>query len=147
MGFRSDLFYFLQGPTSISYPDLTYTGNTMTLLCGPPQNIDVGQISDSEWTFRGREIKNGIRMKITTSDRKSMLKVNNVILADTGKSKLAVFLDLRFIHPICTIQKFLMCAMYKSMFHFNYEIYCRIIIVIFIPLLSQHCHLHLGNNT
>ncbi|KAM8726509.1 adhesion G-protein coupled receptor F1-like [Acanthopagrus schlegelii] len=75
---------FYNSPTSISYPDLTYTGNTMTLLCGLPKNIDVGRISDSEWTFRGREIKNGIRMKITTSDRKSMLKVNNVILADTG---------------------------------------------------------------
>lgn len=104
MGFHSDLFFFLQGPTTISYPDLTYTGNTMTLTCGPPKNINVGRISDSEWTFRGREIKNSTRMKITTSDKKSMLKVKNVILADIGKSKLAEFLDLRFIHPICTIK-------------------------------------------
>ncbi|XP_030260214.1 adhesion G protein-coupled receptor F5-like [Sparus aurata] len=75
---------FYNSPTTISYPDLTYTGNTMTLTCGPPKNINVGRISDSEWTFRGREIKNSTRMKITTSDKKSMLKVKNVILADIG---------------------------------------------------------------
>lgn len=63
----------------------------MTLTCGPPTNLDVGQISGSEWKYNGQEIKDSIRIQITTSGMKSMLQVNNVILADIGKSKLAEF--------------------------------------------------------
>lgn len=65
----------------------------MTLTCGPPANIDVGQISGSEWKFNGWELKDSMRIKITISGMKSMLTVNNVILADIGKSKLAEFLN------------------------------------------------------
>lgn len=64
----------------------------MTLTCGPPTNIDVGQISGSEWTFNGQEIKDSMRININISGMKSILTVKNVILADIGKSKLAEFL-------------------------------------------------------
>lgn len=60
----------------------------MTLTCGPPpKNVDVGEISGSEWKFKEREIKDGVRIGITTSDSTSELTVSNVILADIGKSK------------------------------------------------------------
>lgn len=54
----------------------------MTLTCGPPY-IDLGQISASEWTFKGQKIENGKRFEIT-SGRIYTLTVNNVILADIG---------------------------------------------------------------
>lgn len=63
----------------------------MTLTCGPPKNITLGQISASVWKFKGLEIKNSGRIKITASGTKSILTVNNVILADIGESKLAKF--------------------------------------------------------
>ncbi|XP_022621871.1 adhesion G protein-coupled receptor F5-like [Seriola dumerili] len=75
---------FYRSPTSISIPNLTYTGNTMTLTCGPPKKMNVGKIDSSAWKFKGREIKDDGRMEITTSDNISKLKVNNVILADRG---------------------------------------------------------------
>lgn len=63
----------------------------MTLTCSPPPNLEVGQISGSEWKLNGQEIKDSVRIKITTSGLKSMLQINSVILADIGKSKLADF--------------------------------------------------------
>ena len=55
----------------------------MTLTCGPP-DIDLGQISASEWTFNGQKIENGKRFKIT-SGLVYTLTVNNVIHSDIGK--------------------------------------------------------------
>lgn len=79
-----------KGPTSIMIPNLTYTGSSMKLTCGPPpENIDVGQIYESEWKFQELTIRNGGRIEIVTDDNVSVLTVNNVILADTGKSNLA----------------------------------------------------------
>lgn len=79
-----------KGPTSITIPDVTYTGSSMTLICGPPpENIDLGEIYDSEWKFKALTIRNGGRIEIVTGGNMSMLTINNVILADTGKSKLA----------------------------------------------------------
>lgn len=58
----------------------------MTLTCGPPpQNIDVGQMYDSEWKSNEVTIGNGGRFEIVTVGNISMLTVSNVILADTGK--------------------------------------------------------------
>ncbi|XP_026173793.1 adhesion G protein-coupled receptor F5-like [Mastacembelus armatus] len=69
----------------ISIPDLTYTGSSMTLTCGPPpKDFNVGQISGSVWKFNGLEIKDGGRIKITTTTNTSVLIVNNVINADVG---------------------------------------------------------------
>ncbi|XP_078030247.1 uncharacterized protein LOC117252677 isoform X8 [Epinephelus lanceolatus] len=70
--------------TTISFPSLTYTGNTMLLTCGPPENVNVGLISGSVWKFQGREIKESGRLEVTTSSMKSVLTVKNVILADIG---------------------------------------------------------------
>ncbi|XP_044025375.1 adhesion G protein-coupled receptor F5-like isoform X14 [Siniperca chuatsi] len=79
---------FYNSPTSISFPNLTYTGSPMTLTCGPPpENINVGQISGFEWKFKERGIKDSERMKITASNMKSMLTVSNVILPDIGRYK------------------------------------------------------------
>ncbi|XP_037607402.1 uncharacterized protein adgrf8 isoform X2 [Sebastes umbrosus] len=64
--------------------DIIYTGNTMTLICGPPDNLDVGNFSASEWKFKGRKITSG-RIEVTNSAVNSMLKVNNVILLDIGR--------------------------------------------------------------
>ncbi|KAF0023108.1 hypothetical protein F2P81_023738, partial [Scophthalmus maximus] len=75
---------FYKSPTSITIPDLTYTGNTMFLRCEPPENFDLGLISSSRWKFKGREIKDGERIEITTSNNQSMLKVINIIPADRG---------------------------------------------------------------
>lgn len=55
----------------------------MTFTCGPPE-IDLGDISASEWTFNGRKIENCKRFEITSSAMYT-LSVNNVILADIGK--------------------------------------------------------------
>lgn len=79
--------------TTISFPSLTYTGNTMSLTCGPPENINVGLISGSVWKFQGREIKESGRLEVTTSSMKSVLTVKNVILADIGKSKIVEFVN------------------------------------------------------
>ncbi|XP_026175038.1 adhesion G-protein coupled receptor F1-like [Mastacembelus armatus] len=69
----------------ISIPDLTYTGSSMTLTCGPPpKDFNVGQISGSVWKFNGLEIKDGGRIKINTTTNTSVLIVNNVINADVG---------------------------------------------------------------
>lgn len=54
----------------------------MSLTCGPPE-IDMGQISASEWTFNGQKIENGKRFEIT-SGAVYTLRVNNVIFADSG---------------------------------------------------------------
>nr|XP_029135202.1 adhesion G protein-coupled receptor F5-like [Labrus bergylta] len=76
---------FYNSPTPISPPELTYTGNSMTLTCGPPPtNINVGHISVANWKFNGREIKNSGRIKITTLSTMSLLTVNSVILLDIG---------------------------------------------------------------
>ncbi|XP_078130150.1 uncharacterized protein LOC144533010 [Sander vitreus] len=67
---------------AISIP-LTYTGTSMTLTCGPP-DINVGQISGSEWKLNGKKITESARIKVNTSGNVSMLTVHNVILADNG---------------------------------------------------------------
>ncbi|XP_026174851.1 uncharacterized threonine-rich GPI-anchored glycoprotein PJ4664.02-like [Mastacembelus armatus] len=72
-------------PTPISFPNLTYTGDSMMLKCGPPPvNIHVGHISGSVWKFKGLEIKAGGRIKINNTGNVSVLTVNNIIAADTG---------------------------------------------------------------
>lgn len=86
-------FTFSKVPSPIDVPDVTYTGRTMTLTCGPPPNNDVGQISGSEWKFNEREIKGDNRIQIIDSGMRSQLIVNNVILADVGKSKLNLLTD------------------------------------------------------
>ncbi|XP_070706014.1 adhesion G protein-coupled receptor F5-like [Pempheris klunzingeri] len=70
---------------TVNFPDLIFTGTPMTLTCGPPpEKINMTQISGSEWKFKEREIKDSSRFKITNSNMKSTLRVNNVILADVG---------------------------------------------------------------
>lgn len=86
--------FFLKGRNPLRYPRPTYTNNDMALTCeNIDESIDVGQISGSEWKFKGRRIKNSGRFKITTSDTKSVLIVGQVIRADAGKSKLAEFVN------------------------------------------------------
>lgn len=65
----------------------------MSLTCQPGENINVGEISDVEWKFKDRKIKESERIKITTSTMKSTLTVSNVIPADSGKSKLDEFVN------------------------------------------------------
>ncbi|XP_041814179.1 uncharacterized threonine-rich GPI-anchored glycoprotein PJ4664.02-like isoform X3 [Chelmon rostratus] len=94
---------FYNSSTPIPLSGLIYTGNTMTLTCGPPKNITLGQISASVWKFKGLEIKNSGRIKITASGTKSILTVNNVILADIGlyectlRGKVMNFLQTRLV--------------------------------------------------
>ncbi|XP_074471602.1 uncharacterized protein LOC141756056 isoform X3 [Sebastes fasciatus] len=64
--------------------NIIYTGNTMTLICEPPDNLDVGNFSASEWKFKGRNITSK-RIEVINSAVNSMLKVNNVILLDIGR--------------------------------------------------------------
>ncbi|KAM7395024.1 hypothetical protein PAMA_006664 [Pampus argenteus] len=75
---------FYNSLSSISFPDLTYTNDDMTLTCGPPANINVGQISGSEWKFKERIIKDSGRIKITTSNMMSKLRIAQVVPADAG---------------------------------------------------------------
>ncbi|XP_040919849.1 uncharacterized protein LOC121199336 isoform X4 [Toxotes jaculatrix] len=84
-------------PTPITIPDLTYTGNSMRLVCGPPVNIDVGQISRAVWTFKEREIKDGGRNVITTANDVSTLVINNVISADSGPYRCTLMGKVDFI--------------------------------------------------
>lgn len=56
----------------------------MTLTCGDLE-INVGEISQSTWKHKGSEIKDSVRIKITTSGTESNVTVNKVILADIGK--------------------------------------------------------------
>ncbi|XP_030577885.1 adhesion G protein-coupled receptor F5-like [Archocentrus centrarchus] len=71
---------------SVSTPDETYTGKTMTLICGPTStdNIKIGTVSDSVWKFNDLEIKSE-RIKIDSSNNQSKLIVKNVIPADAGR--------------------------------------------------------------
>lgn len=66
----------------------------MKLTCGP-SSIDIEQISASEWTLNGQQIKEGMRFEITSGSI-STLTVNNVILADIGKS----LTPMEFIFPV-----------------------------------------------
>ncbi|XP_039638413.1 adhesion G protein-coupled receptor F4-like [Perca fluviatilis] len=74
---------YYNSQTPISIPQITYTGTSMTLTCGPPE-INVGQINGSEWTLNQGEITESARIKVNTSGMVSMLTVDNVILADIG---------------------------------------------------------------
>ncbi|XP_033181762.1 adhesion G-protein coupled receptor F1-like [Anabas testudineus] len=75
---------FYNSPTPISIPNLTYTGNSMTLTCGIfSGNINIGHISGSVWKFNGQQINTGGRINIATGDV-SNLTVNNIIPADVG---------------------------------------------------------------
>ncbi|KAM7367587.1 hypothetical protein PAMP_013873 [Pampus punctatissimus] len=69
-------------PSSIIFPALTYTNGHMILICGPPDDINVGPISGSEWKFRGRIIKDSRRIKITTTNMMSTLRIDQVVPAD-----------------------------------------------------------------
>ena len=60
----------------------------MRLTCKPPENMNIGEISKSEWKFKGRELVESERIKGTTS---SMLTVQDVILRDHGESQIAEF--------------------------------------------------------
>ncbi|XP_060947075.1 adhesion G protein-coupled receptor F5-like [Limanda limanda] len=75
---------FYQSSTSISIPELTYTGASLSLKCEPPESFSVGLISSSRWTFNGREIKHGGRFNIITTNSMSMLEVKDVIPGDSG---------------------------------------------------------------
>lgn len=86
-------FYIVIGPAPIQIPSIIYTGDRMTLTCGPP-SIQIGQISASEWTFNGQKIKKSTRFEITSGSI-SKLTVDNVILADIGK--LVTPLELFFL--------------------------------------------------
>lgn len=87
--------YIVKGPAPIQIPAVIYTGGSMTLTCGPP-NIQMGQISDSKWTFNGQKIIKSTRFEIT-SGLISKLTVNNVILADIGKSAAPAELSFLFL--------------------------------------------------
>uniref|UniRef100_UPI003AAD8E89 adhesion G-protein coupled receptor F1 n=1 Tax=Centroberyx gerrardi TaxID=166262 RepID=UPI003AAD8E89 len=70
----------------ISFPALTYTGQAITLMCGPPpENINMGEISGSDWKFKGRDIKDSGKFRITTSSNSATLTINNAIAADSGR--------------------------------------------------------------
>lgn len=84
---------FSKGMTPITRvpeaPEFIYTGSSMTLICSPPQDLNVGNISDSDWRFNGLEITlDSDRIETSLSDRQSTLKINEVILGDVGKSRL-----------------------------------------------------------
>ncbi|XP_071384537.1 uncharacterized protein [Centroberyx affinis] len=70
----------------ISFPVLTYTGQAITLICGPPpENINMGEISGSDWKFKERDIKDNGRFKIATYSNSANLTINNTIAADSGQ--------------------------------------------------------------
>ncbi|KAI3364052.1 hypothetical protein L3Q82_010882 [Scortum barcoo] len=68
----------------LQFPNLTYTGSTMTLTCEPPKNINMGNISSFKWKFKGREIKESERIAISVTNMTSVLTIKNVILPDVG---------------------------------------------------------------
>lgn len=74
-----------KGKKPIRFPTLTYTGQSMTLTCGPP-DVSIGEISGAIWKFNGRTIEGGPRVNIISSSTDSKVTVNNVIPADSGKS-------------------------------------------------------------
>ncbi|XP_029902711.1 uncharacterized protein LOC115355924 [Myripristis murdjan] len=70
--------------TPINMQSIVYTGQSITMTCGPPTGtVNIGTISSSLWKFNGREIK-GRRFEITTSGSSSKLRVDDVIPADGG---------------------------------------------------------------
>lgn len=61
-------------------PELIYTGQSMTLRCGPPPpSINIGVVSVSEWKFKGLPVS-GARYSTTNTS----LTVIQVIMADAG---------------------------------------------------------------
>ncbi|XP_059212958.1 uncharacterized protein LOC131991519 [Centropristis striata] len=73
-------------PRSLSFPDLTYTGKPMKLTCEPAENFNVGEISGSKWKKIGEgDIRESERISVSTSSKKSVLEIKNVILADIGR--------------------------------------------------------------
>ncbi|XP_077444028.1 adhesion G protein-coupled receptor F5-like [Stigmatopora argus] len=76
---------YYRSTTEIAFPPVTFTGRSMRLTCGPPpDSINLGTITSAKWKLGGKEIKNSGRTQITLSEKRSVLTVNNVILADTG---------------------------------------------------------------
>lgn len=76
--------FFPKGQTPITSPGYVYTGNSMTLTCGPP-SVNVGDISGFVWTINGQKINNDGRDIITNTGNMSNLTINNVVIFDNGK--------------------------------------------------------------
>ncbi|XP_034017799.1 uncharacterized threonine-rich GPI-anchored glycoprotein PJ4664.02-like [Thalassophryne amazonica] len=76
---------FYNSSEPLSFPSITYTGSKLKVTCSQPDNLDVGQLSDSVWKINGNKLKDNSRVEIITSNRASTLNINNVILADSGR--------------------------------------------------------------
>uniref|UniRef100_A0A8C2X9Z7 Adhesion G protein-coupled receptor F5 n=1 Tax=Cyclopterus lumpus TaxID=8103 RepID=A0A8C2X9Z7_CYCLU len=74
----------VKSETPISVPNLTYTGKPMSMMCTISDNLNVGTISSSCWTFNRKKINRSERITILTSGVTSTLTINKVILLDIG---------------------------------------------------------------
>jgi len=79
-------FSFSKGEKELGITAANYTGNNMTLVCEP--SINVEDLRKSEWTFRGRVIKQTGKRKITNSNTRSVLRIEKANAVDIGKQKL-----------------------------------------------------------
>lgn len=73
-----------KGNKRIRFPARTFTGQAMTLTCGPPE-FSVGEISGAIWKLNNRIIEGSPRIDTISSTTDSKLTVNNVVHADSGK--------------------------------------------------------------
>ncbi|XP_077408736.1 uncharacterized protein LOC144039350 isoform X2 [Vanacampus margaritifer] len=71
-----------KSPTPIKFPDVTYTGRSMTLTTSA--SINLGSVTQAKWKLNGQKIKASGRIQIASSATESKLTFRNVILADAG---------------------------------------------------------------
>ncbi|XP_068432864.1 adhesion G protein-coupled receptor F5-like [Clinocottus analis] len=71
-------------PNRLGLLNPAYTGQSMEMKCNP-NDVNVGKISKSTWTFNGNKIQDeSQRYTISRSNVSSTLKIDNVISSDRG---------------------------------------------------------------
>ena len=78
------------GSTLITFTSPVYTGQTLTLTCGPPPpDLDIGVLSGRTWTLDTNPVQDGGRFLITTTTTNSgsisQLEISSLVSADRGE--------------------------------------------------------------
>ncbi|CAL8312460.1 unnamed protein product [Lota lota] len=72
-------------PDRIAFNSPVYTGQTLTLTCGPPSDkLGIGVVSNAMWYLGNNLIQNNGRFQITISSNRSKLTIKSLFTLDRG---------------------------------------------------------------